>query len=262
MMLTLAQTTILKSPPAERTLQKEKRQVMRFISQKAQVEGFLEGENVLLGPSTIGHGSLIGLNTIIGYPVRKKIQAFAFSKPFDIARFNEVSSGAKIGADCIIRSGTVVYEDVVIGNSVETGHSVLIREGSVIGDKTRIGTSAKLDGTVKVGRNVSIQSNVYLPHLTKIEDDAFLGPNALFTNDPYPPSRRREGIVVGKGAVIGANACVVVPAKIGAHSVVGAAALVTKDVPADTVVFGTPAKPYTSRDDYDRKMAKWEKGGQ
>lgn len=233
---------------------------MQFISRKAQVKGFLEGENVILGSSIIGPKSLIGLNTIIGYPVRKKIQAFTFSKPFDLTRFDKVSSGAKIGAGCIIRSETVIYEDVAIGNSVETGHYVLIREGSVIGDGTRVGTSAKLDGTVEVGKNVSIQSNVYLPHLTKIEDDVFLGPGALLTNDPYPPSRRHAGITIGRGAIVGANACIVVPARIGARSVVGAGALVTKDVPVDTVVFGAPAKPHISRNEYDRKMTKWEKG--
>jgi len=135
-----------------------------------------------------------------------------------------------------------------------------MREGSVVGDGTRIGTSAKLDGTVSVGKNVSIQSNVYLPHLTTIEDDVFLAPNVVFTNDPYPPSQRRIGITVEKGAIIGANACIVVPAKIGAKAVVGAGALVTKDVPRSMVVLGAPAKPYITRDEYDRKMAKWEKG--
>ncbi len=233
---------------------------MHFISRNANVKGMLEGENVVLGPSTVGTKSLIGLNVIVGYPVRKKIHAFSSPKDFMIKAFNDVSSGAKIGSNCTIRSGTVIYEEVTIGNWVETGHNVLIREGSIIGDRTRIGTSTKLDGAVKVGENVSIQSNVYLPHLTTVEDEVFLGPNVVLTNDPYPPSERRIGILVEKGAAIGANACIIAPANVGANSVVGAGALVTKDVPPNMVVFGAPAKPYITRKEYNLKRAKWEKG--
>jgi len=233
---------------------------MHFVSRRARVKGFFEGESIVLGPSVIGNKSLIGLHVVIGYPVRSEVQAFKLSKGFTIKGFDRVSTGAKVGRSCLIRSGSVIYEKVSIGNWVETGHNVLIREGSVVGDRTRIGTSAKLDGAVKVGKNVSIQSNVYLPHLTTIGDDVFLAPNVVFTNDPYPPSQRRAGITVEKGAIVGANSCIVAPAKIGAKAVVGAGALVTKDVPQGMVVLGAPAKPYITRDQYDRKMAKWEKG--
>jgi len=232
---------------------------MHFISSKARVKGFFEGENIVLGSSAIGVNSVIGRNVIVGYPVRKSLQAFPFSRQFSIAEFDKISRGAKIGRNCIIRSGTVIYEDVSIGDWVETGHNVLIREGSVIGDKTRIGSSTQLDGTVKIGRNVSVQSNVYLPHLTIIEDDVFLAPNVVFTNDPYPPSQRRTGIVVEKGAIVGANACIVTRAKIGEGSVVSAGAVVTKDVPPYMVVIGTPARVYATREEYDKKRVKWER---
>ena len=233
---------------------------MQFVSPKARVRAFFEGENVVLGSSEIGAKSLIGRNVIVGYPSRKKIQGFSFSEGFSIEKFDEISAGAKIGNSCIVRSGTVIYENVTIGNWVETGHSVLIREGSTIGDKTHIGSSAQLDGTVRIGKKVSIQSNAYLPHLTVIEDDVFIAPNVVFTNDLYPPSLRRQGIIVEKGATIGANACIIVPAKIGKNSVVGAGSLVTKDVPPGMVAIGTPAKSRISREEYNRKKAKWEEG--
>ncbi len=232
---------------------------MNFISSKAQVKGFLEGENIVLGPSTIGVNSIIGKNVIVGYPARKSLKAFTFSRGFSIEKFDSISRGAKIGRECIIRSGTVIYEDVSIGDWVETGHNVLTREGSVVGDKTRIGSSAQLDGTVKIGRNVSVQSNVYLPHLTVIEDHVFLAPNVVITNDPYPPSKRLTGIVVEKGAVVGANACIVARVKIGEGSIVSAGAVVTKDVPPRMVVVGAPARVYTTRDEYEKKKVKWEK---
>ena len=224
------------------------------------MKAFFEGESVVLGSSTIGAKSLIGRNVIIGYPSKKKVQAFLFSKNFSIEKLDRMSDGAKIGNNCVVRSGTVVYENVTIGDWVETGHNVLIREGSTVGNKTRIGSSAQLDGKVKIGKNVSIQSNAYLPHLTVIEDDVFIAPNVVFTNDLYPPSHRRVGIIVEKGATIGANACIVVPAKIGEGSVVGAGSLVTRDVPPGMVAIGAPAKPRITRDVYMRKKAKWEKG--
>jgi acetyltransferase-like isoleucine patch superfamily enzyme len=233
---------------------------MQFTSSKARVHGSLEGESIVLGPSAIGAKSLIGLHVIVGYPVRKKTHAFSFSKSFRIEEFDGISAGAHIGRNCIIRSGTIIYEDARLGNWVETGHNVLIREGSTIGDRTRMGSGSQLDGAVRVGKNVSIQSNVYLPYLTIIEDDVFLGPNVVVTNDPYPPSERRMGITIEKGAVVGANACIVVPARVGEGSIVGAGALVTKDVPSNMVVIGAPARPYITRKEYDMKRTRWEKG--
>jgi len=232
---------------------------MHFVSSKARVKGFFEGGNIVLGPSAIGANSIIGRNVIIGYPIRKSLQAFTFSKNFNIEKFDKISRGAKIGRNCIIRSSTVIYETVSIGSWVETGHHVLIREGSVIGDKTRIGSSTQLDGTIKIGRNVSIQSNVYLPHLTEIRDNVFLAPNVVITNDPYPPSKRRVSVVVEKDAIVGANAIIVARVKIGESSVVSAGAIVTKDVPPHKVVMGAPARVYTTRGEYDKKMAQWER---
>jgi acetyltransferase-like isoleucine patch superfamily enzyme len=235
---------------------------MQFISSKARVQGYTEGRSIVLGPSSIGAGTLLGLHVIVGYPIRKKIQAFPFSNSFKIEKFDGVSEGAKIGTNCILRSGTIVYEAARLGDNVETGHNALIREGSTIGDRTLIGSGSQLDGAVRVGKNVAIQSNVYLPHLTVIEDDVFLGPNVVVTNDPYPPSKRRMGVTIEKGAAIGANACIVVPARVGTCSIVGAGAVVTKDVPPNMVVIGAPAKPYITRREYDKKRTRWEKGEQ
>ncbi len=231
---------------------------MQFISSRARVRGFFEGENMVLGPSTIGANSVIGRNVVVGYPVRKTLQTLSLSKEFNVEKLDKISRGAKIGRNCIIRSGTVIYETAQIGNEAETGHNVLIREGSVIGDKTRIGSSAQLDGTVKIGRKVNIQSNVYLPHLTVVQDNVFLAPNVVFTNDPYPPSTRRVGIMVEKNAVIGANAIIVARVRVGEGSVVSAGAIVTKDVPPKKVVVGIPASVYTTREKYNKKMRKWE----
>ena len=235
---------------------------MQFISRKARVDGAFEGECTVLGPSTVGKNSLLGLNVVVGYPVRKSLQKLSFSKEFKMETLDKISRGARIGENCVLRSGSIIYETADIGNEVETGHNVLIREGSVVGDGTRIGSSAQLDGTVKIGQKVSIQSNVYLPHLTVIEDNVFLAPNVVVTNDPYPPSQRRIGITVEKNAIIGANAIIVARTRVGENSVVSAGAIVTKDVPPNKVVMGVPARVYATRKEYDLKMRRWEKSGE
>jgi len=231
---------------------------MGFISSKARIQGRLEGDNVILGPTVIGKGSVIGRNVIVGYPTRKSIKAFSFSEPFAIGDYDSVSQGAKIGKNCIIRSGTIIYETVTVADGVETGHNVLIREGSIVGEGTLIGSSTQLDGTVRVGRNVKIQSNAYLPHLTVIEDEVFIAPGAYFTNDPYPPSGRLAGVVVEKNAIIGAKACVLAGIRVGEGAVAGMGAVVTRDVPANTVVLGVPARRHMTREEYDEKKSRWE----
>jgi len=220
----------------------------------------LEGGNVILGPTTIGEGSIIGMNVIVGYPKRATLKATQPTHLSSLQVYDEVSEGSRIGDYCIIRSGSIIYESVKIGNHVETGHNVLIREGSLIGDRSKIGSFTQLDGRVQVGRNVSIQSNVYLPHLTTIGDNVFIGPHVCFTNDPYPKSRRLVGVVVEEGAIIGARSCILAGVRIGRNSVVGAGSVVTRDVPPNSVVLGSPARPHTTREDYDRRRGVWERG--
>jgi len=231
---------------------------MIFVSPKARVNGRLEGENIILGPTVIGENSLIGKNVIVGYPARKSIKAFQFPESFSIEKYDSISKGAKVGGNCIIRSGTIIYETVSISDCVETGHNVLIREGSVVGEKTLVGSSTQLDGTVKVGKNVNIQSNAYIPHLTVIGDGVFIAPNVCFTNDPYPTSKRLRGVVVEKDAIIGANSSIMAGVRIGENAVVGAGAVVTRNAPANTVVIGAPARPYMTRKEYDEKRLRWE----
>lgn len=232
---------------------------MGFISSKALIKGYVEEDAVILGSTIIDIGTLIGRNVIVGYPIERTLKSL-LSYSFNFDKYDEVSKGAVIGKDCIIRSGTVIYETVTIGNRVRTGHNALIREGSIIDEDTLIGSSTKLDGTVKVGKRVKIQSNAYLPNLTVIEDDVFIAPNVCFTNDPYPQSRRLIGVMVEKNAIICANATLVAGIKIGQNAVVGAGAVVTKDVPRDTVVIGNPASFYMTREEFDQKRNLWEKG--
>jgi UDP-2-acetamido-3-amino-2,3-dideoxy-glucuronate N-acetyltransferase len=123
--------------------------------------------------------------------------------------FVHILPGARVGADCNVCDG------------------VFIEGGAVVGDRV----------TVKCG--------VQLWNGVTLEDDVFVGPNATFTNDPWPRSRRRPDAVtptlVRTGATIGANATILCGVTIGAHAMVGVGAVVTRDVPPNAIVMGNPA---------------------
>jgi len=232
-----------------------------YISERAIVHPTVrfEGNNVVLGKSEIGEQTYIGLNTIIGYPCKKSFSDRSVA-PENISVLDSLSKGARIGAMCFIRSGSVIYEEVSIGRNLVTGHSVLIREGSRIGENCLIGTGSMLDGSVQIGDNVKIQSGVYLPHGTVVGENTFIGPYACVTNDRYPVSKRLRPVVIGSGCIIGANSTIIAGIRVGDNSVVAAGSVVTKDVPPNVVVAGVPARIYVSREEYEKRRMRNEHG--
>ena len=167
----------------------------------------------------------------------------------EIQEFCKIGEKAKIADNCMIRSHNVIYDNVEIGEGTKTGHFVLIREKTKIGKNCKIGTGTIIDGETEIGDNVSIQSNVYIPRKAKIEDNVFLGPCCVLTNDKKPPQPNLEGPIIKRGATVGANATILPGIEIGENAMVGAGAVVTKDVPAGDVVMGVPAKFYCRRDE-------------
>ena len=150
----------------------------------------------------------------------------------------------KIGDDATIRSGTIVYADVEIGDEFSSGHGALVREGTRMGDNVLVGTNVVVDGDVTIGSNVSLQTGAYVPPGTEIGDDVFVGPNAVLTNDRYPVRKdvEMEGPTIERGASIGANATVLPGVTIGENAFVAAGTVVTEDVPAEKLAVGTPSE--------------------
>lgn len=148
-----------------------------------------------------------------------------------------------IGDNALIRSGSIIYSNVKIGNGLKTGHNVLVRENSKIGDNVLIGTNSVLDGNCSLGNNVSVQTDAYITAYTTIEDDVFIGPRAATTNDKYMYyGAKLIGPTIKKGARIGANCTILPGVVIGERAVVGAGAVVTRDVPDGLTVVGNPAR--------------------
>jgi len=148
-----------------------------------------------------------------------------------------------IGDNALIRSGSIIYSDVKIGNNFKTGHRILIRENSEIGDNVLIGTNVVLDGHCKLGNNVSVQTGAYITINTTVEDNVFIGPRVVTANDKYMiTGAKLIGPTIKKGARIGANSTLLPGVVIGEEAVVGSGSVVTRDVPAGATVVGNPAR--------------------
>jgi UDP-2-acetamido-3-amino-2,3-dideoxy-glucuronate N-acetyltransferase len=144
-----------------------------------------------------------------------------------------------------------------IGKNVKIWHFAYIGDDAIIGDNVMIGSLTHIDYKVTIGDQCRIEGSVYIPPLTTIGKGVFIGPAATFTNDPYPMSPKMKGAIVEDGAIIGSRAVVRPGVIIGKDSVVAMAAVVTKDVPPRKVVMGHPARVIYTREEYNKKQAKW-----
>jgi acetyltransferase-like isoleucine patch superfamily enzyme len=151
---------------------------------------------------------------------------------------------AVLGDDVTIRGGTIIYADVIAGDRLQTGHHALVREQTELGDDVLVGTGVVIDGATAIGSNVSLQTGGYVPSNTTIGSNVFVGPRAVLTNDPYPLRQDVElsGPTLADNVSIGANATLLPGVHIGEGAFVAAGAVVTDDVPADTLAVGNPAR--------------------
>lgn len=158
--------------------------------------------------------------------------------------YKEGSQSPRIGENSVIRSGSIIYNDVEIGKKFRSGHNVLIREKTIIGDNVLIGSMSVIDGHCNFGSNVKVQTGVYIPMYTTIGNNVFVGPKAVLTNDKYPVRGDRElnGPVIEDGVTIGANTTILPDIRIGENAFIAAGAVVTKDVPENKLAIGVPAK--------------------
>ncbi|MBA1201256.1 N-acetyltransferase [Pseudomonas capeferrum] len=133
-----------------------------------------------------------------------------------------------------------------IGEQTRVWQFAVILKGARIGKNCNICAHTFIEGGVTVGDNVTLKCGVYLWDGMVIEDDVFIGPNATFTNDKAPRSKqypeKYESTVLKTGCSIGANATLLPGITVGEYAMVGAGAVVTKDVPGYSVVVGNPAK--------------------
>jgi acetyltransferase-like isoleucine patch superfamily enzyme len=200
-----------------------------------------ENRTQLIYPNvTIDASTEIGDFVVLGKPPRGK---------------KEGELALEIGRDGVIRPFSTLYAGTKIGNEFQCGQGASIREDNIIGNNVSIGTNAVLEFGNRIGNNVRIHSLCFLEMVT-VEDDVFIGPNVVFTDDPHPMKCPKYldclgGVTIKKCAKIGANSTFLPGVTVGENALVGAGSVVTKDVPDNMVVAGSPAKVIKSVDDLE-----------
>ena len=150
-----------------------------------------------------------------------------------------------------------VSEKAKIGENTKIWHFSYIGDNVEIGKNVKIGSLVHIDYNVKIGDDTKIEGQAYIPPLSKIGNGVFIGPAAVLTNDPYPMCDKMIGVTIEDNAVIGARAVIKAGVTVGKNSVVAMGAVVTRDVPENTVVIGVPATIRYTREEYDKKQRKW-----
>ena len=139
-----------------------------------------------------------------------------------------------------------IVETKRIGKGTRVWAFAHVLPNAVVGEDCNICDHVFIENDVRVGNRVTIKCGVQLWDGVTLEDDVFVGPNATFTNDPFPRSRKHPvefpRTVVRRGASIGANATILPGLTIGQNAMVGAGAVITRDVPPNAIVVGNPAR--------------------
>lgn len=145
-----------------------------------------------------------------------------------------------------------------IGFGSKIWMNVQVRENVKIGSQCIISKDVYIDESVSIGDRCKIQNSVSVYKGVEIDDDVFVGPNACFTNDLIPRAFNQDWKIsktfIQKGASIGANATIICGVTVGSYSMVGAGAVVTKDVPEYSLVIGNPAKVVGKVDKNGRRI--------
>jgi acetyltransferase-like isoleucine patch superfamily enzyme len=201
----------------------------------------------------VGAGTLLAPDVVLGHPGKATLLA---SRNF---RSGETVT---IGARCILRSGTVVYERASLGSEVQTAHNVVIREDARVGDGCVFGNGSVVREGAVLGRNVRLMECVVISEGATVGDDVFVGPNVTFTAGRHmtaameaaglmtrADATAQEGrfwtgpsVVVESEVRIGANAVVLAGVRLGKGCVVAAGTVVSTDVPAGATVMGNPGR--------------------
>jgi acetyltransferase-like isoleucine patch superfamily enzyme len=198
-----------------------------IVSPKAKL-----GANVTIGPFTVVHDDVvIGDDTQI-------------ESHCEIGKPTRLSDGSPlvIGAASLIRSHSVFYQGSSFGNRLITGHRITVREMTRAGENLHIGTLGDIQGHCEIGDYVRFHSNVHIGKKSVIGNYVWIFPYVVLTNDPHPPSHVMMGSTIEDFVAIATMSVILPGVTVKRGALVGAHSSVSRDVEADTVVAGSPAK--------------------
>ena len=153
-----------------------------------------------------------------------------------------------------IHPSAEVHESVSLGDLVKVWQMSHVRENVSIGSNSNIGRNVYIGPGVRIGDNCKIQNNSLIYEPAVLGDGVFIGPGVILTNDAYPRAVNSDGliksekdwvavgVVIEEGASIGANSVCIAPVKVGAWSLIGSGAVITKDVIPYSLMVGNPAR--------------------
>ena len=185
----------------------------------------------------IGDGVLVQDHVILGKAPSLAPTSSAAGR--DVGRL-VIGAGARVCAGAIVFAGAQIGEQAIIGDQA------YVRERSVVGAHTVIGRGSAVDNDVAIGKRVRIQTMVYVTANSVIEDDVFVGPCAMTTNDDtmmrHGPEYELRGATLRRACRVGGGALLLPGVEIGEEAFVAAGAVVTNDVPSRGLVMGVPAR--------------------
>ena len=220
-----------------------------MLSPDERAPGLLLGDDVQIGAdvsfgahvvvhagTVLGDGCTIEDHVVLGKPPRLSERSAA----------RGAVGALRLGSGVTVCAGTIVLAGATIGDGALIGDQAFVRERSRIGAGSIVGRGSVVDNDVVLGERVRVQTNVYLTAFTVVEDDVFVGPGAVTTNDDTIGRRQHgeplRGATLRRACRIGGGSVLTPGVEVGEEAFVAAAALVTHDVPARTVVMGVPAR--------------------
>lgn len=199
----------------------------------------------------IGHHAVIHSCAVIGDGVRIDDFACVGKQPMKAVNSAVTVGGeagkAFIGDGCIIGTGAIIYAGCRLGAGAMAADLATVREDTVIGDKTIIGRGAAIENHCRVGSRCKIETDAYVCAYSVIGDDCFVAPCVTTSNDNFAGRSearfgRFKGVTIEDGGRIGAGAVILPGRTVGKDGFAAAGSVVTRDVPGNKVVAGSPAR--------------------
>jgi acetyltransferase-like isoleucine patch superfamily enzyme len=201
-------------------------------------------------PADVHPSAIVYPGTVLGDGVRVLENAVVGKQPAlgpKSTATREPLGPAEIGDGTVVSTGAIVFAGAEIGGGCILGDQSCVRERVVIADDVVVGRGSLVENDTTIGRGTRIQAGAYVTAYSTLEDDVFIAPCVVTTNDNFMgrTERRRElmkGPTIRRGARIGGGAIICPGIEIGEEAFVGAGAVVTKDVPPRKLVVGNPAR--------------------